>query len=181
MKKIVWTFGLIGGAVISVMMAVTLPFQHSIGNDHALVVGYATMVLAFLMVFFGVRSYRENVGKGSISFGRAFAVGTLIALVTSLCYVATWEVIYFKFTPNFLAEYQAHELEKAKASGATPAEIDAKVAENKKFHEMYQNPAFNAAVTLVEPLPVGLLIAIISAGVLRRKREEGDAPLMAKA
>ena len=177
MKKIVWTFGLIGGAVVSLLMALTLPFQHSIGYDRALIVGYTTMVLAFLMVFFGIKSYRDNVGGGSVSFRRALAVGALIALVTSLCYVATWEVIYFKFMPNFLSEYQAHEIEKEKASGATPAQIEAKIAENRKFHEMYQNPAINAAMTLGEPLPVGLLVSLVSAGVLSRKRKNsGEQP-----
>ena len=179
MKKIVWTFGLIGGVIVSLMMAITLPFQHSISSSSALLVGYTTMVLAFLMVFFGVRAYRDNIGGGSVGFGRAFAVGALIAVITSLCYVATWEVIYFKFTPNFLSEYQAKEVEKARASGATEAELNAMIEKNKKFHEMYQNPAFNAAVTLVEPLPVGLVVALVSAGVLSRKRKSTGAPVAA--
>ena len=172
MKKIVWTFGLIGGVIVSLMMVITMPFQHSIGEDRALLIGYTTIVLGSMMVYFGIRSYRDNVGGGSVSFGRAFAVGALIALITSLCYVATWEVIYFKFMPTFLSEYQAHEIEKERASGASEAQINKKIAENKEFHERYQNPAFNAAVTLVEPLPVGLLVALISAGVLRRKRPD---------
>src|SRR5262245_52852430 len=101
MKKSVWTFGLISGGVISALMAITLPFQDAIGFDHSLTVGYTTMVLAFLFIYFGIRSYRDNVGKGSISFGRAMAIGSLIAAVSSACYVATWEVIYYEFSPDF--------------------------------------------------------------------------------
>jgi hypothetical protein len=172
MKAIVWTFGLIAGAVLSAMMFATLPFLDRIGFDHGEVIGYTTMVLAFLMVFFGIRSYRENVGGGSISFGRALAVGALISFIASACYVATWQVIYYKVSPDFVDKYAAHQLEKQRASGATQAQLDAKTKEMKEFAEMYQNPLINAAITFIEPLPVGLVLTLVSAGILRRKPED---------
>jgi hypothetical protein len=170
MKKVVLTFGLIAGIILSLMMLLTLPFIDTIGFDRAEVIGYTSMVLAFLLVFFGVRSYRENVGGGVIGFGRALAVGALIVVVSSVCYVATWEVVYFRIAPDFLEKYQAHALDKAKADGESQAAIDRKRAEMEKFAVMYQNPAINAAITFLEPLPVGLLIALLSAGVLRRRK-----------
>ncbi len=171
MKKTVWTFGLISGALLSGMMAATIPFHDEIGFDRAgYIVGYTTMVLSFLLIYFGVRSYRDNVGRGTVGFGRAFAVGSLIALVASVCYVATWEVMYYKFMPDFMTKYSAHELDKARAQGATEAALVQKKAELDKFEKMYQNPAINAAYTFLEPLPVALIIALVSAGVLSRRR-----------
>jgi len=175
MRKTVLTFGLISGAILSLMMAVTIPFHDSIGFEKGEVIGYTTMVAAFLLVFFGVRSYRDNVAGGSVSFGRAFKVGALIALVASACYVATWEVIYFNFAPDFMSKYQAHLIEKARAKGESQAEIDKKLADMEKFAKMYQNPAINAAITFIEPLLVGLLFALVSAGILRRRRSTGGA------
>src|SRR5207237_620421 len=105
MKKTVLTFGLIGGVVIAVLTWGTLPFAKKIGFGHSLLVGYTVIVLSFLMVFFGIRSYRENIGGGTISFGRAFAIGALITLITSVCYVVNWEIMYFKFMPNFVNDY----------------------------------------------------------------------------
>ena len=171
MKKTVLTFGLLSGLVVSAMMALTMPFVgDGIGFDQGMVIGYASMLAAFLLVYFGVRSYRDNVAGGTVSFGRAFTVGVLIALVASLCYTATWEVIYFGFDSDFTAKYTAHEMESARAKGASPAELEQKAAEMKKFGEMYENPLFNAAMTMVEPLPVGLIVALVSAGVLSRRR-----------
>src|SRR5688572_23495497 len=95
MKKIVLTFGLIAGAILSAMMVITLPFHDQMGFDRAQIVGYTTMVAAFLLIFFGVKSYRDNVAGGLVTFGRAFLVGSLISLVASGCYVATWQVIYY--------------------------------------------------------------------------------------
>ncbi len=170
MQKTVWTFGLISGAIISLLMLLVLPFHDAIGYDRSLVLGYTTMVLAFLLIYFGIRSYRDTVANGSIGFGRALAVGTLIAVISSVCYTATWELIYPRIATDFTAKYQAHEISKAKASGASQAEIDQRAADLKRFSELYKNPVVNAALTFIEPLPVGLVIALVSAGVLRRRR-----------
>src|SRR3977135_128299 len=101
MKKIVLTFGLISGAVAAVLMFTTMLFADRIGFDRGLIVGYTTIVVSLLLVPFGIRSYRENVGGGQITFGRAFAVGILITLISCVFYVVTWEIVYFNFLPGF--------------------------------------------------------------------------------
>jgi hypothetical protein len=169
MKKTVLTFGLIAGAILSVMMLATIPFIDRIGFDKGEIIGYTTMILSFLMVFFGIRSYRENVGNGYISFGRALSVGLLITAIASVCYVVTWEVVYFKLLPDFAEKYTNYALEEIRASGASQQLIDAKRLEMKAFVEMYNNPLFNAAITFLEPLPVGLILTLISAAILRKK------------
>jgi hypothetical protein len=175
MQKTVLTFGLISGAILSAMMLITMPFHDEIGFDRSMVVGYTTMVLAFLLVFFGVRSYRDNVAGGTVRFGRAFAVGALIAGVASLCYVATWEVVYFGgIAPDYIPKYQAHILAKERAKGQTEEALARKKKELEEFAEMYKNPAINAAFTFLEPLPVALVVALVSAGVLSRRRVKHD-------
>lgn len=169
MRHIVLKFGLISGALLSVMMAATIPFQDAIGFENGMLVGYTTMVLAFLLVYFGVRTYRDTERGGSITFGRAFKVGALIALISSCCYVATWEVMYFKFMPDFAAKMTAHTLEKARADGESEEAIAKKRKEMEDFEVMYRNPAMNAAITFLEPLPVALVITLVSAGMLSRR------------
>jgi hypothetical protein len=178
MKKTVLTFGLIGGAIMAAMMFATLPFVDKIGFDKGEIVGYTTMILAFMLVFFGIRSYRENVSGGQITFGRAFAVGILITLVACVCYVVAWEIIYFKFMPDFVDKYASYVVEKVRTSGATQQVIDAKLEQMKSLKAMYDNPFINAAITFTEPLPIGLIVTLISAAILRKKtiaatRDEG--------
>lgn len=175
MRKIVLTFGLIAGAILSVMMLLTLPFQDRIGFDKGAVIGYTTMVLAFLMVFFGVRSYRDNVAGGSVTFGRALKVGVMITAIASVCYVATWELIYYELTPDFGDKYAAYQVERAKKSGASEAQIAQTTREMAQFKEMYRNPLVNIAFTLLEPLPVGLVFTLVAAGVLSRRRRSVQA------
>jgi|SRR5580704_11973505 hypothetical protein len=181
MKKNILTFGLISGAISSLMMVATVPFADRIGFDKGAVIGYTTIVLSFLLVFFGIRSYRDNVGNGQITFTKAFAVGISITLISCICYVVTWEVLYFHFLPGFMDKYGAHMIEKLKASGAGPAAIQAQLQQIKRYQEMYDNPVFNAAMTFIEPFPIGLIITLISAAVLRRKPQSlpAQSPLPA--
>ena len=146
------------------------PFQEQIGFDKGAVIGYTTMVLAFLMIFFGVRSYRDNVAGGSVGFGRALGVGLLITAVASISYVATWQLVYYRLAPDFLDKYAAYTIENAKKAGATDAVIAAKAKEMAEFSEMYKNPLINIAFTFLEPLPVGVVFALVTAGVLCRRR-----------
>ena len=172
MKKTVLTFGLISGAIISAMMLATVPFIHRIGFNRGMVIGYTTMVLAFLLVFFGIRSYRENYGDGRISFARALGVGLLIMLITCACYVITWEIIYFNILPDFADTYAAHLIDNSRKNGASEAELARQMEEVKKFKEMYNNIFFNVAMTFLEPLPVGLVMTLISALILRKHKKE---------
>ena len=176
MKKTVLTFGLISGVISSLLMVATVPFAHRIGFNKALVVGYTTMVLSFLLVSFGIRSYRDNVGNGQITFTRAFAVGISITLISCVFYVVTWEILYFNFMHDFMDNYGAHTIDNLRASGASPAAIQLQVQHLKEFKEQYENPLFNSLMTFIEPFPVGLAITLVSAAVLRKKAHSQPAP-----
>ncbi len=169
MKKTVLTFGLISGVMISVLMDGSLLLSSKIGPGHSMALGYTIMVASFMLVYFGIRSYRDNTLGGQISFGRAFSCGILITLITTVCYVATWEVLYFNFIPHFMDSYFAAQIHKVQSLGLDAATTAARVAAIERSQQLYQNPIINAAYTFIEPLPVGLVITLISAAVLRRK------------
>jgi len=178
MKKTVLTFGIIAGIIISVLMGGSLLIADKIGSGHSMILGYTMMVASFLLVYFGIRSYRDNNLGGQISFGRAFACGILIALITTVFYVAMWEILYFNFMPHFMDSYFAAEIHKVQSAGLGAATTAAKVAAIQHSQQLYQNPFVNMAYTFMEPLPVGLIITLISAAILRRKTpvESAAAP-----
>ena len=166
MKKTVLSYGLISGGIGAALLLAHVPFMD--GGTRALIVGYAGIVLSALLVFFGVRSYRDNVGNGKISFGRGFAVGILIALLSAAGYVAAWEVVYYS-SPGIVDHVFDQQVEELKAAGAPQEKIDEAAREVESFKKLYANPLVNVAFTLLEPLPVGLLMTLISAVSLRRK------------
>src|ERR1700748_3234025 len=170
MKKTVLTFGLISGIIISLLMGGSLLIADKIGSGHSMALGYTIMVASFLLVYFGIRSYRDNQLGGKITFGPPFTCGILITLITTVFYVVSWEIIFFNFIPHFMDGYFAAQIHRVEAAGLDAATTAAKVAAIRHSQEMYQNPLVNAAYTFIEPLPVGLIITLISAAVLRRKR-----------
>ena len=168
MKKIVLTYGLIAGAIVGGMMITTMPMfeKGTLNFENGEVVGYTTMVIALSLVFFGVKSYRDNKLAGVITFGTAVKVGLLITLVASLLYALTWEVIYKE---DFIQRYNEREVVKMKEEGATEANLQAATKEMEKFAEMYKNPIFRFGITLMEILPVGIVISLLSAALLKKK------------
>jgi len=170
MKKVIIVFGLISGLISSALMFLTLLLVNSgtVNFDNGEIVGYTAILLSFLLVFFGIRSYRENSG-GTITFGRAFSVGILITLISCVFYVASWEIIYFKLMPDFGDKYAAHAIGKLREKGASDAVILAKQKEMEKMKAMLNNPLMNAAATFIEPFPVGLIVTLVSAAILRKR------------
>ena len=170
MKKNILIFGLIMGGIISLNMVYMVNQCYTredfSGSD---VVGYAAMIAIFSFIFIAIRNYRNNYNEGVISFGAAFKMGALIALIAATMYVVTWLFYYYLFVPDFLDKYIPHVLKEATASGATQVELDQKMAEMEKFKGMYKNPLFVILVTYSEVFPVGLIVALISALILKKK------------
>ena len=173
MKKNILIYGLESGIIVSILMLFTISYMsHCEGNvdyDTSMAIGYASMLIAFSLVFVGIRNYRDKYNAGIISFGKAFKIGMLMVLIASTIYVIAWLVDYYFFIPDFMDKISAHELDKLKASGASAVEIDVKAKEMADFATMYKNPFFNAMITYVEILPVGLIVTLISSLILKRK------------
>lgn len=168
MKKNIIVCGLIGGFVSIIGFLIT----HGSGSmdfDMGMIYGYASMLLAFSLIFVAVKNYRDKHNSGSVTFGKAFMIGLYITLIASTIYVCTWLITYYFFEPDFLEKYSAYMVEKLKESGASQAEIDKQVNDMKGFAEMYKNPFLNAAFTYMEILPVGLIVSLIAAAILKRK------------
>lgn len=175
MRKTVLTFGVISGLISTVTMLATVPFLHKISSEKGLVIGYTTIVLAGLLVFFGIRSYRDNVSGGKLTFARGLAVGILISLLSNCFYVATWEVVSYKFMPNFAENYASQMVEHAKAAGASQQKIDETARQAADFVRNYHNPLYKISMTFLEPFPVFLVITLISAAILKRKTAPATA------
>jgi hypothetical protein len=173
MRKVTLIFGFLAGAIISAFLVFGIVLWEKAGKvvENALV-GYAAMVIALSMVFFGIKSYRDNYQNGSIRFWKGFQVGLLITLMASLMYALTWET-YNKVSPAsaeaFIAYYAECQISKLKEKGVSAADLDQEIKKMDDFKNMYRNPAIRFSLTLMEILPVGVIIALISAAILRKK------------
>jgi hypothetical protein len=171
MKKIVLTYGLIAGAIVGGLMFATWPLHEdgTINADNGMLVGYTTMVIALSLVFFGVKSYRDRHLNGAITFGKALSLGLLISLVAAVTYALSWEVMYHTVASNFAQMIADNQMEVLQREGASAEAMATAKKEMEEFAVMYDNLAVRFGFTLLEILPVGILISLVSAALLRKK------------
>ncbi len=163
MKKNIIVYGLISGLIISALMAVTVSMCYNSGSfDSSILLGYASMLIAFSMIFVGIKNYRGRYNGGIISFGKAFKIGLFISLIASTIYVVVWLIEERLFFPDFMEKYSAHEITKLQASGISATELASKTKELEQAKEWYKNPFLKISMTFMEILPVGLDITLIS-------------------
>jgi len=172
MKKVILIYGLIAGSIVAAMMFITMPMYQSgaLNLDNGEWVGYTTIVVALSMVFFGIKSYRDNHSNGSISFVKGFKVGILITLIACIMYGLAWEVSYSQIGDDFMKKINEKYYAEMVAKAATEKELQEAKKQWDSFSEMYKNPLFRFGFTVfVEIFPVGLIITLVSAGILRKK------------
>jgi len=174
MGKVIIIFGLLAGVIISVfsVFIMALCENGTITFENSDFIGYGSMVIALSMIFFGIKSYRDNYQRGVIKFGKGLQVGMLITLIATLMFAATGE-IYYQINPEaqayFMDKYADYHIRKIKEKGASPVEIDKKVKEMADLKVMNKNPLIRFGMTMAIILPVGVVITLFSALVLRRK------------
>jgi Protein of unknown function (DUF4199) len=173
MNQTILRFGFLSGVVSVALMAATVPFIRSIRHGPADVLGYTSIVLSALLVFFGIRSYRETAGEGRITFARGFGVGVLITLISCLFLVVAFELMYFGLVPDFGEKFAACMVERARSAGSTDQQIVETARQAQQFKQLYDNPVTNAALTFGMSFPVGLAATIVSAAILSRRRGLG--------
>jgi hypothetical protein len=163
-------YGAIAGAIaisiISTMIAMALT-DH---DETAMLVSYLVMLMALSLIFVGMKRYRDVECGGIIRFGRAFGLGVATAAAAGLVYAIGWEVFIATTGFDFMADYSGKIVAGMHAHGATSAAIEAKLAELRGMADMYHNPLLRMPMIFIEIFPVGLLVALVSAALLRNPK-----------
>jgi Protein of unknown function (DUF4199) len=171
MLTLILRYGVIAGLIIGIPMTWRML---SAKPGEVPVVGmlltYLVMLVALTAVFLGIKAYRDKVLGGVIRFLPALGIGLGISAVASLVYVIAWEISSAYSTFDFVAFYKAYMIDSVKARNPSPEVLDKAIADAEAFARMYANPLYRMPMTFIEMFPVGVLISLISAAVLRNPR-----------
>ncbi len=170
MLRTILIFGAAAGLVVAVPMGLMIAFGDPTDTSQSPFAGYLIMVLALSLIFIGVKRFRDRALGGVIKFGPAFLTGLGISAVAGVIYVVGWEISLAATDFAFIDSYAASALEAARAKGASAAEIEKMTADMAKFRTDYANPLFRLPLTFVEIFPVGAVISLVSAALLRNSR-----------
>lgn len=165
MKRITLIFGGIIGFILTTNSIIHIHMMYNNpdykGND---VIGYASMVIIFSLIYFGVRNFRNNHLDGKIGFSSAFKTGAIICFIASTFYVVFGLLHYYVFVPDFGEVYTDYVIR-----NSAPDEVEAVTAQMESFLEMYKNPLFAILISYIEVLPIGMVVALISAFIVKKK------------
>lgn len=171
MKNIILVYGAIAGfvAITTIIIGLSHPAAEIVG-DHQQILGYLIMLVALSAIFVGIRQYRDQERGGTITFGKGALVGLGISAIAGLVYVLVWEAYLALTNYSFIADYTESIVRQARESGASAAEINATIENMDAMKTQYQNPLFRLPMTFLEIFPVGLVVSLISAGILKNSR-----------
>lgn len=172
MLKRMLRYGLIAGLIVGVTLFATTvalrdnPPPMAIGA----LIGYLTMLIAFSAIFVAVKGYRDEERGGVVGFAPAFGLGLAISAIAGVCYVLAWEAALAVTGMDFAGSYARALLDEKKASGAGPEVLAAFAAEMDRFKADYARPGYRLLMTFTEIFPVGVLVSLVTAGLLRNPR-----------
>ena len=172
MLTTVFKYGSIAGIIVGgVSFGTAVTFQGTtLSPATGMLIGYASMLVALSFVFMGVKHQRDTAGGGIITFWPALGLGLAISLVAGIFHVLAWEAALAVTGMDFAAEWSAHAIAEARARGDSAAAIARLSTEMAQFRSDYARPLYRMGVTLSEILPVGVLVSLVAAGLLRNSR-----------
>jgi len=171
MKKISITYGIISGIIVSLWLVVSaMVGKNDFMIKYGMIVGFTSMIIAFAFIFVAISKYRDNYLDGQISFAQALKIGMLLTLVASTIYVITWMIEFHFFIPDFMDKMTSAQIQNWKAEGMPEAELQENILDIEKWKALYKSPVMVALLTYTEILPLGFVISLLAAFILRKKR-----------
>jgi hypothetical protein len=172
MRRIVWTFGIIGGLIVAALFAITFQVGEGMSYESKMLVGYTSMVIALSTVFLGIKTYRDKHLNGTISFGKAFMVGLYITLIASALYVIGWKVYSHFYFPDYTEKFMADSTAEFMKTKPTAEQIADFNKDMEFWKWIFGNPILEAlAIFLLEIFPVGVIITLISSAILKTSKK----------
>jgi len=170
MIRKIFIYGTIAGLIVGIPLSVMAITMHGQDVAYGLVIGYTTMLIALSTVFIAVKRHRDLDLGGVIGFWPALGLGLGISVVAGIFYVAAWETALAVTHMDFAADYAKLMIAQKKASGVSGEALAKFVAEMDAFKAEYANPIYRFGMTFTEIFPVGVLVSLVTAALLRNSR-----------
>jgi len=171
MLRKIFIYGTIAGLIVGVTLSVlTVGMKNHVPTSYGMVIGYLTMLVGLSMVFVAIKRHRDVDLGGVIRFWPAFGLGLGISIVAGVLYVIAWETSLAITQMDFGAVYANLLIEQEKAKGVSGEALAKFTAEMERFKIEYANPFYRLPMTFIEIFPVGVLVSLVSAGLLRNSR-----------
>ena len=169
MLRKILSYGTVAGLIAGVSLSVLTVASHT-PTSYGMVLGYLTMLIALSAVFAAIKRHRDADLGGVIRFWPALGLGLGISVVAGVFYVLAWEVTQTVTHMDFASDYARLVIEEQRAKGVSGEALAKFTAEMERFKVDYANPLYRLPMVFAEIFPVGVLVSLVSAGLLRNSR-----------
>jgi len=170
MQKIAITYGILSGTITIATLILGLVVSDGGSFLSSEIFGYLTMIVALSMIFIGIKRYRDQQLGGVIRFLPAFAMGLAIAVIAAIIYTFVWELYLMTSDYDFIDSYVNSAIEAKRAAGLSADKLAQEIAALEKMRSDYGKIYIRIPMTFLEIFPVGLIIALLSAALLRNPK-----------
>lgn len=172
MKQITIKYGIIAGIIVAAFMLLSLPLMKDMANnyDTAQILGYVSMLLSLSTIFVAIKTFRDKFNGGKVKFGKAFLIGLYITLIAAVIYALVFVIADALSSTSFSETYRDYYVADLNSDASLSAvEKTKKIADMDYYMELYKNPIIKFFITMVEYVPVGLIVSLIAAAILKKK------------
>ena len=171
MKSSILKPGVIAGLIPVVFMVIFSTVWNNDKPNFELgeILGYLGITVGMVIIYFALRSHKNQTLQGQMSFKQGFLMGFYISLVSSCIYAIGWMIFYNGFATDFMDRYYEYAVQKLKNSNLDPKKLEQQVKNIEDMKEMYKNPLVQFGFTFFEIFPIALIVSAISAVILRKK------------
>ncbi|HUN97867.1 MAG TPA: DUF4199 domain-containing protein [Bradyrhizobium sp.] len=171
MLRYIFIYGAIAGLGVGVPLSIlTLTMSGETMTHYGMLIGYLIMLVALSAIFLAIKRHRDEDLGGVIKFWPALALGLGISFVAGVIYVVAWEVSCAIAHVDFAGAYAKAMIAQQEAKGVSGAALAKFKAEMEQFRVQYANPLYRWPMTFIEIFPVGVVVSLVSAGLLRNTR-----------
>jgi len=169
MKETVLKYGTISGLVLAVLLFISIPMAPTLGFNTVGMILFIGKMAAFIPIFFGIRSFRNNLGGGVLTFWKGFNIGIIIVVLACVFYALSWVILYYWVSPDFPDKYFQDFIAQLKIHGALAKDIVDAQTQFEQSKKVLANPLINGAYAFTDPLEFGIILTLIFTAILRKK------------
>lgn len=170
-KTSLFSHSLLWGAILGIILVVYSLILYFLDQSTNKGLGYVTWIIIIVCLFYAMKSYRDSVNQGTLSYGNAFVIGLLVAIIAGFI-SSVFTYIQFRFiSPEIIDKMLQMTEDKLMSKGMSDDMIEKSIEMSKKF----MTPIIMSIMGFIMTVIIGGILSLIIAAIAKKDPETSVA------
>jgi hypothetical protein len=160
-----WKTNLTNGLILGLIGIVYSLIMYFLDMTQNKFQGLVLILIQFFVLFFLLKSYRDNFRHGQLTYGQAVGAGVIIFLYYAIIMAVFTYILYAIIDPGLVSKQLATAEEAMVQKGLPQSSIDAGM----KIQEKIMKPAILAPLSIFGSMIWGTIVSLIIAIFVRKE------------